>query len=109
MVKSSNSLRINSWCTWRHMEGLRNVQNTSISSALSRRACVAASRSASTAAPGGLHRSSTPPDQGQLGGRTHEEPRHHRCTVPRDARPTRLSYFRLHVMTSPHRILVGSY
>jgi hypothetical protein len=34
-VKSGNALRMHSRCTWRHREGLQNVHNTSISSALS--------------------------------------------------------------------------
>jgi hypothetical protein len=33
VVKSSNALRVNSRCTGRHMEDLRNGHNTSISSA----------------------------------------------------------------------------
>jgi hypothetical protein len=34
VVKSSNALRSNSRCTWRHMAGLQNVHNTSIRRAL---------------------------------------------------------------------------
>src|SRR5262249_10740236 len=34
-VKSSNALRSNSRCTWRHREGSRNVHNTAIRLALS--------------------------------------------------------------------------
>jgi hypothetical protein len=34
-VKSSTALRMNSWCTWRHREGSRNVDNTAIRRALS--------------------------------------------------------------------------
>ena len=47
-------------------------------------------------------------DQGQPWGRTREETRHHRFTVPRDAIPTRRSSFRLFAMASPHWMLVGS-
>jgi hypothetical protein len=32
VVKSSNALRMNARCTWRHMEGLRNVHNTTLNS-----------------------------------------------------------------------------
>src|SRR6266446_5430081 len=35
VVISSDSLRVNSRCMWRHIEALRNVHNTAISSALS--------------------------------------------------------------------------
>ena len=35
VVKSRNPLRVNPRCTWRHMEGLWNVHNTAIRSALS--------------------------------------------------------------------------
>src|SRR5262252_8835033 len=72
------------------------------------RACVAASRPASTAAPGESHRSAPPREQSASGGRTREDPRHRRSTVPRDARPTRLACFRLRVLASLHSILLGS-
>src|SRR5215831_5379733 len=34
-VTSSNTLRNNSWCTWQHREGARNVDSTAIRHALS--------------------------------------------------------------------------
>src|SRR5215470_12887791 len=34
-VKSSNTLRNNSWCTWRHSEGSRHVDSTVIRHAFS--------------------------------------------------------------------------
>ena len=49
-----------------------------------------------------------PREQSASGGRTRAEPRHHRSTVPCDARPTRLAYFRLRVLASLHSILLGS-
>ena len=52
----------------------------------------------------------TPPsNEGLSCGRTREEQRPYRCIVPRDAMPTRRSSFRLLVMASPDRVLVGSY
>ncbi len=59
--------------------------------------------------PRGFTDQERPREQGQPGGRTREEQRHHRCTVPRDARPTRRSSFRLLAMASPHGMPVGSY
>ena len=51
----------------------------------------------------------TPPsDAGQPCGRTREEHRHHRCTVPRDAMPTRRSSFRLLAIASPYWMIYGS-
>jgi hypothetical protein len=40
---------------------------------------------------------------------TQEEKRPNRCSIPRDARPTLLSSFRLLAMASRHWMLVGSY
>src|SRR2546428_1179697 len=48
-------------------------------------------------------------DGGQPCGRTWEETRHHRSLVPRDARPTRRSSFRLLVMASPYWMIYGRY
>ena len=49
-----------------------------------------------------------PREQSSSGGRTREDPRHRRRTVPRDARPTRLACFRLRVLASLPSILLGS-
>src|SRR6266446_7228411 len=52
----------------------------------------------------------TPPsDAGQPCGRIREEPRHHRCTVPRDAMPRGWSSFRLLTMASPYWMIYVSY
>jgi len=59
--------------------------------------------------PRGFTNDAPPSDSGQPCGRTREERRHHRCIVPRDARSTRQSSFRLLIMASPHWMLVGSY
>jgi hypothetical protein len=48
-------------------------------------------------------------DQGQPGGRTREEKRPNRLTIPCDAMLTRLSSFHLLAMASLHWMLVGSY
>ena len=48
-------------------------------------------------------------DQAYRGGRTRQEQRPQRVTVPRDAMSARLSSFRLLAMASLHRMLVGSY
>src|SRR6266566_6140568 len=48
-------------------------------------------------------------DQGELGGRTRKEKRPKRFTVPRDAMPARLSYFRLLAMASQHLMIYVRY
>ena len=48
-------------------------------------------------------------DQGQPCSRTWEEKRHNRFTVPLDAMPTRLPFFRLLALTAPNWMIVGSY
>src|SRR5713101_6089967 len=48
-------------------------------------------------------------DGGPPCGRTWEEQRHHRSLVPRDARPTRRSSFRLLAMASPYWMIYVSY
>ena len=52
--------------------------------------------------PRGFTNDAPPSDSGQPCGRTREERRRHRCIVPRDARSTRRSSFRLLIMASPH-------
>jgi hypothetical protein len=48
-------------------------------------------------------------EQGQPGGRTREEKRSNRLTIPRDAMPATPSYFRLLAMALPNWMIVGSY
>src|SRR6266436_10124940 len=107
-VKSSNALRINSRCTWQPREG-RETSTTPPSAARSAHCAPAgASLQTSTADPEGLHRSGTLSRLGTLKWRTREEKRPNRLTIPRDAIPGRLSYFRLLAMASPHWMLVTS-
>jgi len=107
-VKSSNALRINSRCTWQPREG-RETSTTPPSAARSARCAPAgASLQTSTADPEALHRSGTLSRSGTLQWRTREEKRPNRLTIPRDAIPARLSYFRLLAMASPHWMLVAS-
>src|SRR5713101_8147556 len=68
-----------------------------------------ASLQTSTADPEELHRSGTLSRSGTTRWRTREEKRPNRLTMPCDAMPARLSYFRLLAMASPHWMLVGSY
>src|SRR5216683_6070669 len=74
-----------------------------------RRIHAVVSLQASMADPEELHRSGSTPRSGITRGSTREETRPNRCTIPRDARPARLSYFRLLAMASRHWMLVGSY
>jgi hypothetical protein len=62
-----------------------------------------ASLQMSTAAPEAWHRSGTLVRSGTTRGRTREEQRLNRLTIPRDALPTRLSSFCLLAMASPPR------
>ena len=62
-----------------------------------------------TAAPEEWHRLGTLSRSGTPRWRTREKKRPNRLTKPRDALPTRPSYFRLLAMASPHWMLVGSH
>jgi hypothetical protein len=100
-VKSRNALRINSRRTWRHSEGSRNVHHTAIRRALSPSHPSGSVTAGVQADPEAWHRSGTTPRAGTSRGRIREEKRPNRCTIPRDALPARLSYFRLLAMASP--------
>jgi hypothetical protein len=63
---------------------------------------VGVSLQTSTAAPEAWHRSGPLSRSGTPRGRTREKKRPNRLTIPRDALPTRPSYFRLLAMASPH-------
>ena len=108
-VKSSNALRINSRCMWRHREGVRHVYHTAIRRALSPLHSCESVMQTSTAAPEVLHRSGTLSRSGTTRWRTREVKRPNCLTIPRDAMPTRLSSFRLLAMASPHWLLVRNY
>src|SRR5215468_8855651 len=56
-----------------------------------------------------LHRSGTLSRSGTTRWRLREEKRPHRLTMPRDAMPTCLPFFRLLAMASPYWIRVGSH
>src|SRR5229473_3685931 len=91
-------------------ERARETYTTPPSAARSARCAHAgASLQTSTADPEELHRSGTLSRSGTPRWRTREEKRPNRLTIPRDAMPARLSYFRLLAMASPHWMLVGSY
>src|SRR5207247_5601013 len=47
-------------------------------------------------------------DQGQPRRRTREEKRSNRFTIPRDAMPARLPYFRLLTMALPHPVILST-
>src|SRR5215467_6238353 len=63
----------------------------------------------STAAPEAWHRSGPLSRAGTPRWCTREEQRPHRRTVPQDARPARLSSFRLLTMAFPNGTIVGTY
>src|SRR6266446_6815973 len=71
-VKSSNALRINSRCTWRHREGARHVYHTAIRRALSPLHSCESVMQTSTADPEVLHRSGTLSRSGTTRWRTRE-------------------------------------
>src|SRR2546426_1187694 len=73
-----------------------------------RRAHAGVSLQASMADPEALHRWRPTPRSGTTRWPTQEEKRPNRCSIPRDARPALLSYFRLLAMASRHWMLVGS-
>ena len=108
-VKSSNALRMNSRCTWRHREGVRHVDYTAIRRALSPLHSCESVMQTSTAAPEVWHRSGTLSRSGTTRWRTREVKRPNDLTMPRDALPTRLSSFRLLAMASPHWMLIGNH
>src|SRR5882672_12691300 len=90
-------------------ERARETSTTPPSAARSARCAQAgASLQTSTADPEALHRSGTLSRSGTTRWRTREEKRPNHLTIPRDALPARLSYFRLLAMASPHWLLVGS-
>ena len=92
------------------LERARETYTTPPSAARSARCAHAgASLQTSRADPEELHRSGTLSRSGTTRWRTREEKRPNRLTIPRDAMPARLSYFRLLAMASPHWMLVGSY
>ena len=68
-----------------------------------------ASLQTSMAAPEEWHRAGTLSRSRTPWWRTREKKRPQRLTIPRDALPTRPSYFRLLAMASPHWMLVGSH
>ena len=68
-----------------------------------------ASLQTSTAAPEAWYRSGTLSRSGSTWWRTREEQRPNHLTTPRDAMPTRLSYFRLLAMASPCWMFVRNY
>ena len=90
-------------------ERARGTSTTPPSAAHSaRRAHAGISRQSSTATPAAWHQLSTTPRAGtpqwpHTGGETPQS-----LHIPRDARPTHLSSFRLLAMASPHCILAGS-
>ena len=100
-VRSSTALRMHARCMWRHREGVRNVSNTAICRALSPlRPC--------RSVPADVH--GCPPRCGtaQAPSRERANPVVHTggetpqaLFMPREARPVRLSSFRLLVMASP--------
>ena len=74
-----------------------------------RYAPVGASLQTSTADPEEVTPIRHPPrHQGQPGGNTREEKRPIRLTIPRDARPARLSYFRLLTIAYQHWMIYAS-
>src|SRR6266852_8859817 len=97
-VKSSNVLRINSRCTWRPREGARNVDNTAIRHAISPLRPGGSVTADVHGCPRGVAPIRPPLAIWDTRGRTREEQRPHRLTIPRDALPTRPSYFRLLAM-----------
>ncbi len=68
VVKSSTALRVNSRCTGRHMEDLRNVHNTSLSSALSPSRMCGSIKAGVHCCPRGVHRSGPTPRSGPTKG-----------------------------------------
>jgi hypothetical protein len=99
---SSNMLRHNSRCTWRHREGSRHVDHTAIRHANSPLRPGGSVPADVYGCPEARHRSGPLSRSGTPRGRTREKKRPHRLTMPRDALPTRPSSFRLLAMASPH-------
>ena len=113
-VKSSDVLRSNSRCTWRYREGSRNVHTTAIRRVLSPSypcGSIAAVvlRQTFTAAPEAWHPSGTLSRAGIPRWCTREEQRPHRRTMPQDAIPARLLYFRLLTIAFPSCMIVRTY
>src|SRR6266568_2159697 len=101
-VKSSTTLRYISQCTGHHREGSRNVDNTAIRHAISPLRPGGSVTADVHGYPRGGAPIRSPLAIWDTRGRTREKKRPHRLTIPRDALPTRPSYFRLLAMASPH-------